>query len=88
MWRRDGKGIFFVDFDGAMTSVEIKSFQPFTAGNPVTMFTPHIARIQTSFTLYDVAADDKRFLIEGAVDNAKEVPLVLVNNWEAGLKKK
>ena len=88
LWRRDGKGIFFVDFDGAMTSVEIKSFQPFTAGNPVTMFTPHIARIQTSFTLYDVAADDKRFLIEGAVDNAKEVPLVLVNNWEAGLKNK
>ena len=86
-WRRDGKEIFFVDFDGTIMGVEIKSFHPFAAGNPVPLFLSPIIATRSSPTEYDVSADGKRFLINSRIEDVKEVPLVLVNNWQVGLKK-
>lgn len=88
LWRPDGKEIFYLDFDGNVNGVEVKSFKPFTAGNPVVLFQSHILAIRSSFTEYDIAPDGKRFLINSRIEDVKEVPLVLVNNWQAGLRKK
>ena len=66
--------------------VEIKSFEPFTAGNPLPLFTSRIVATRNSPLEYDISADGKRFLINSRTEEAQEVPLVLVNNWQAGLK--
>ncbi|MCU1308732.1 MAG: serine/threonine protein kinase, partial [Acidobacteriaceae bacterium] len=87
LWRRDGKEIFFVDTEGRLMSVAIKSFQPFTAGNPETLFPTQIIGTRGIPNQLDVAPDGKKFLINSRTDEAKDVPLVLVNNWAAGLKK-
>jgi serine/threonine protein kinase len=87
LWRKDGKEIFFVDIEGTLMSVAINSFQPFTAGNPEALFFSHIVGTRSFFHEFDVSPDGKRFLINSRIEDAKEVPLVLVNNWTAGLKK-
>jgi hypothetical protein len=87
LWRRDGKEIFFVDTEGRLMSVAIKSFQPFTAGNPETLFPTQIIGTRGIPNQFDVAPDGKKFLINSRTEEAKDVPLVLVNNWTAGLKK-
>jgi hypothetical protein len=37
---------------------------------------------------YDAAPDGRRFLFSGVYDPAADVPLTLVANWDAELKKK
>ena len=87
VWRPDGKEIFYVDVEGTVMSVAIKSFQPFTASNPEALFLSQIIGTRGFFHEFDVSPDGKRFLINSRAEDAKEVRLVLVNNWQAGLKK-
>ncbi len=88
VWRPDGKEIFFIDVEGALQSVAIKSFQPFVAGNPELLFATRIVAIRASPTEYDISPDSKRFLINTNSEEKRDAPpLVLINNWPAGLKK-
>jgi eukaryotic-like serine/threonine-protein kinase len=88
VWRPDGKEIFYVDYDSNINGVEIKSLSPFTVGNPVVLFQSHILPMRSSFTEYGITSDGKRLLINSRIEDVKEVPLVMVNNWQAGLRKK
>jgi Tol biopolymer transport system component len=87
IWRQDGKEIFFVDIEGTFKSVAIKSLRPFAVGNPEALFLTRIIGTRGVTHQFDVSPDGKRFLINSRTEEVKEVPLVLVNNWQAALKK-
>ena len=86
-WRRDGKELFFVDADRNLFAVEIKSFQPFVAGSPTLLFQSRIRSTAGSLRQYEVSRDGKQFLINSRPESNNTAPLVLVNNWQAGMKR-
>ena len=86
VWRPDGKELYYIDSRNLMMmAVPVTSNgSEFQFGNPQPLF-----RAQTSATgsfVYDVTRDGKRFMITSAPPMAN-VPLTLVTNWTAELKK-
>jgi Tol biopolymer transport system component len=84
-WRRDGKEIFYVAPGNTLMAapvvvedgrVEVGSVQKLFQVRPVT---PRY--------YYDVSADGQRFLVNTAVESSVSVPITLVVNWPALLKK-
>jgi len=82
VWSRDGRELYFISADNKMMAVEIKgSGADFQAGVPKALFAVP-AQEQ-----YDVSKDG-RFLIHVPVNqNATGVPITVVKNWQAGLRK-
>ena len=82
VWSRDGRELYFLSADNKMMAVEVKgSGAGFQAGVPKPLFTVP-AQEQ-----YDVSKDG-RFLIHVPVNqNATGVPITVVKNWQAGIKK-
>jgi len=92
-WRGDGKELFYSGADGRMMAVPIEAVTgpkpSFVPGPPMPLFESHIINTpNTSGPLqYDVTRDGKRFLV--VTDNiaGAALPLTVVVNWDAGLKK-
>lgn len=82
VWSRDGRELYFISADKKMMAVEVKANgTKFEAGVPKALFA---VPAQAQF---DVSKDG-RFLIHVPVDTAAtNVPLTVVVNWQAGLKK-
>lgn len=82
VWSRDGRELCFISPDSKMMAVEIKGYGTgFQASIPKRLFTVP-AQEQ-----YDVAKDG-RFLIHVPVNqHATGVPITVVKNWQAGIKK-
>jgi Tol biopolymer transport system component len=82
VWSRDGRELYFITADRKMMAAEIKlgggQFEP---GAPKPLF--QLAQIAE----YDVSKDG-RFLIQVPVDQGtRNVPITVVTNWQAALKK-
>jgi Tol biopolymer transport system component len=92
-WRADGKELFFVGADGNMMAVAVQAIagaKPFfEPGVPQLLFEGHLAQYGFPFFEYDVTADGKRFLLSttGVASSSSPMPLNVVVNWDAGLKK-
>lgn len=82
VWRRDGTELYFVAADRKMMAVEVRTTAGgLQAGVPKPLFE---VAAQTQF---DVSKDG-RFLIQVPVaSESSSVPLTVVTNWQAGLKK-
>jgi serine/threonine protein kinase/Tol biopolymer transport system component len=82
VWSRDGRELYFIGADRKLMAVEVK-------GNGK-RFQPGVAK-----PLFEVAAHrqfdvskDGRFLIQVPIEQSSaSVPLTIVTNWQAGLKK-
>ncbi len=85
LWSRDGKELYFIGPDRKLMAVEIKAGDTFEAGTPKPLFDSHFGRI-AEFPWYDVTKDG-RFLIPAEVEQVGSVPITVVLNWTAGLKK-
>ena len=84
-WRRDGKELYYIATDGKMMAVPVKSTATtFEPGIAAPLFETHTR----GYNPYDVAADG-RFLINTVTEDtaADSVPITVVLNWTAGLKK-
>jgi eukaryotic-like serine/threonine-protein kinase len=81
-WRGDGKELFYLASDGELMSVDISAKSLFKAGAPRPLF-----QIRPGFFGGDVTADGKRFLIGMPLAQSAAVPLTVVLNWQASLKK-
>jgi Tol biopolymer transport system component len=88
IWRRDGKELFFFSRNRHLHAVTVASgSSTFEAGpaRPLFLLPPlqaHIGRYQ-----YDVSADGQRFLVSTVTERPASLPLHVVLNWTAGLKK-
>jgi hypothetical protein len=87
-WRGDGKELFYTTREpgGDMMAVSVdEKADGISLGTPRTLF--HLDRTGR-FTFFDVTRDGQRFLISTSNYPSIPVPLTLVTNWEAELKKK
>jgi eukaryotic-like serine/threonine-protein kinase len=89
VWSRDGRELFFIGGDQKMMAIEVKSDVlngggKFDAGLPKPLFDTHFALILNGW--FDVTKDG-RFLIPTLVEQTASVPMTVVVNWQAGLKK-
>jgi Tol biopolymer transport system component len=83
-WRADGKEIFFEDtpVGTGKVAVEVKtSNTAFESGVPQELFQAPVS------SGWDVSADGKRFLIAAPPVQPSQVPITVVLNWTAALKK-
>ena len=88
-WRRDGRELFYLGFDGRVQAVPVRlspkpDFGPATALFTIT--TEARAAIH-SVLGFDVSADGNRFVIP-VVTSAESSSLVVIQNWEALLPHK
>jgi eukaryotic-like serine/threonine-protein kinase len=95
-WRPDGKELFYVAADAKLMAVPIgvvPQGRAVTAGAPVALFPTRLANGSgisltgaASRALYAVAADG-RFLMNVTVEADHPLPITIVQNWDAALKK-
>ena len=83
VWSRDGRELYFVSTNNKMMAAEIKPGPQFEASVPKPLFD---VRLGNGVASYDVSADG-RFLIATPVEQSASVPMTVVLNWQAALKK-
>jgi len=92
-WRRDGRELYYLAFDGNLMSVPVKEVgagRTFEAGTPAVLFqTPlPVSRTQTPRDRrYDIAPDG-RFLVSVPAASSAGAPATVVVNWASALEKK
>ena len=83
VWSRDGKELFYIAADQKMMAVDVKSGPRFEHGPPKSLFgirSPTPGR-------FDVSPDGNRFLIVKRTGDSGGASLMVVLNWQAGMKK-
>jgi Tol biopolymer transport system component len=88
-WRRDGKELFYLGFDGRVQAVPVSLSPKPDFGAATALFTISTeARAAIHSVLgFDVSADGQRFVIP-VVSSLKAPSIVVVQNWEASLPHK
>jgi serine/threonine protein kinase/Tol biopolymer transport system component len=88
-WRSDGKEMYYVSPDRKIMAVEVKPGSVFSAGLPVPLFEAPIRPegITESHSAFVVSPDGRRFLVNTIAEEAAHVPITVVVNWTAELKK-
>jgi Tol biopolymer transport system component len=89
-WRRDGKELFYLAPNQTLMAVGVKS-NPTTleVSPPTALFPTRIKwmEIQAVAHHYAPVPDGQHFLISSATDEARSVPVTIVLNWSAALKR-
>ncbi len=89
-WRRDGKELFYMAPNQTLMAVGVKT-NPTTleVSPPKALFATRIKwmEIQAGAHHYAAARDGQRFLISSTTDEARSMPVTIMLNWSAGLKK-
>jgi Tol biopolymer transport system component len=86
-WRADGKEVFYLGADGKMMAVAVElGAASFKLGKPIPLFQ---TRLESGVGIrqYDVSADGQRFLLGQPLEESASVPLTVIVNWPALLKK-
>jgi Tol biopolymer transport system component len=86
-WRGDGKELFYYSLQRESlmaVSVEEKGSE-LALSAPQALFS--VSAGATLGNLYDVTSDGQRFLFHGSNTSLGDVPLILVTNWDAELRR-
>jgi Tol biopolymer transport system component len=87
VWSADGKELFYVAADGKMMSVPVElGAASFKLGVPEPLFQTRL-EFESIQRQYDVSADGKRFLLAQPLEESGSVPITVIINWPALLKK-
>jgi len=91
-WRRDGKELFYMAPDRTLMAVDVKAGATFETGSPRPLFVVRavassIVSSMSTPSYYAATADGQRFLVNTPVEEAAAVPMQVMLNWAAGLKK-
>ena len=82
VWSRDGREVYFISADNKMMAVEVKG-----DSRKLAFGAPHVLFSVPERAQFDVSKDG-RFLIKIPQNrDARDVPMTVVVNWQAGLKK-
>ena len=82
-WSRGGREILYTAFDGRVTAVEVDRSRGFRVSTPRPLF----PLPEGTGPLWDVSPDGERFLLNVPVIKSSSVPLSVVVNWTAGLRR-
>jgi serine/threonine protein kinase len=86
-WRADGKELFYLAPEGKMMSVPVDSgAASLKLGVPKPLFPTRLG-FDSVFRQYDVSADGQRFLLAQPLEDSASVPITVIVNWPALLKK-
>jgi eukaryotic-like serine/threonine-protein kinase len=89
-WRRDGKELFYLSFDGKLMAVDVTEGRVFKVGTPKPLFQAPATSIQSRTVrngwAWDVISDGQRFLFDAVKTSSESLTAVL--NWTAELKSK
>ena len=87
-WRNDGTELFYRSNDGNLMVVPVKSGAVFETGVPRPLFPIAVnASGGVGYHNYAVSNDGQRFLVASNAAGQKSVPMTVVLNWQAALKK-
>jgi Tol biopolymer transport system component len=91
-WRPDGKELFYITPGSELMAAEVHATgAAFEVGAPKTLFKPQIlgglGGGAVSAWRYAVSKDGQRFLMNVAMEESAAVPVTVVTNWTAELKK-
>jgi eukaryotic-like serine/threonine-protein kinase len=82
-WRADGSELYYVSLSRQLTAVPVRSFSPFTTGEPQPLFTLSIPTLAPTGNRvhYAASADGKRFLVNAFVGAESEPGIHVVVGW-------
>jgi eukaryotic-like serine/threonine-protein kinase len=87
-WRRDGKELFYLSFDGKLMAVDVTEGREFKVGTPKPLFRAPATSIQSRTAMngwaWDVTSDGQRFLFDAVKTSSESLTAVL--NWTAESK--
>jgi dipeptidyl aminopeptidase/acylaminoacyl peptidase len=87
-WRRDGKEIFYVASDKKMIAVDVKTDGPtLEVGTPKALFDLRVPSFNSAQAQFAVAADGQEFLVANTAGEITSMPINVVLNWTADLKR-
>ncbi|MGH9334106.1 MAG: protein kinase domain-containing protein [Vicinamibacteria bacterium] len=81
-WREDGRELFYVSPDKKLMAVPMGTEAGLQVGRPAALF-----QVDARENQYDVTPDGQRFLINLSVADAGSLPLTVVVNWPASLRR-
>jgi len=84
-WRADGRELFYLDLNGAMTAVAIDLIASSPAGLPTMLF--QAGAVSVVHNAYAVTRDGQRFLVNRPQNAGATAPLTVIVNWTSTLKK-
>jgi hypothetical protein len=87
-WRRDGKELFYLAWDGRIYGVPTSLLSKPKIGKPVPLFTISTESRAAVHSLlgFDVSADGQQFLIP-IVTSSEKSEIVVVHNWESEIQR-
>jgi Tol biopolymer transport system component len=86
-WRADGKEIFYVAADGKLMVVSVElGPASLKLGAPKPLFQTRL-EFDSFSRQYDVSADGRRFLLAQPLEESASVPITVIVNWPALLKR-
>jgi len=86
-WRADGKELFYLAADGQMMSVSVElDSASLKLGVPKPLFQTRL-EFDSFARQYDVFADGNRFVLAQPLEESASVPITVIVNWSALLKK-
>jgi hypothetical protein len=86
-WRRDGRELFYLAWDGRVYAVPIAVSPKLKLGEPAPLFTVSTeaqAALHSSIG-FDVSLDGQRFLVP-IVTTLDKSEIVVIQNWEAAVQ--
>jgi Tol biopolymer transport system component len=81
-WRGDGKELFYLGPDRNLMTVDARMGPGFQSGPPKTLF-----QLPLGAVAWDVTADGKKFLVAVPLEQNLPPPFIVVQNWQAALRK-
>jgi hypothetical protein len=87
LWSRDGRLIFYISLDRKLMAVDVQAGERFETGSPRVLLENARSVLPNGLSVFAVSADGKRFLIPSPVEEASNMPLTILLNWPATLKK-
>jgi eukaryotic-like serine/threonine-protein kinase len=86
-WRRDGKELFYLAPDNKLMAIDVTTSPNFNPSPPHALFDTHVVRSPVDQFIWDATADGKKFLMVTAAGEDAPVPVTVILNWQAALKK-
>jgi eukaryotic-like serine/threonine-protein kinase len=86
MWAHSGKELFYLNGNQELVAVTVQPGATFSVGGQKVLFPAATYSFAGTYPTYDVAPDDRRFVMIRSVAPSTDTELVLIQNWAEELK--